>query len=167
MRKIIFLSLLFTSSSILAQKTVWTKRYRDTVYRILYASNNTITNDKDRVAFTICNVDKFQAKYPEGLEKHSKAELNSAGVAIGMACEKEVMAATIIKWTPQSEATIRKAFEATAGLQVLKPEILNMLTDCIILKLKQKYPHGIVFPLKQEVQEEIQKSCFDQIVKVK
>ncbi len=162
MRKVLILSFLIITSNAYCQKSVWTKEYQKVVYTIFYKSNNTITNEKDRIAITNCEVDKFKLRFPDGLEKH-QAEMQKAGFEIGRICEREIKAATIIKWTPQSEIVMKRAFENTKGLSEIEPIYLHRLSGCFIKKLKEVYPNGCPYPVPENVSDIISTECIKEL----
>jgi hypothetical protein len=130
-------------------------------------------NEDTTNKFVNCFVEGLKVKFPDGflITEESAGELNAIMAAVRADCLKKIPYNSVLIWNPKNENLLKTMLAEYLVLAEKEDEQAKVL-DCVILKLKGKYPKGLVV-LEMEkgtyVEEVavLEKECIKELAKPK
>lgn len=92
-------------------------------------------------------------------------QLNTASRKVSDACLQEIKPTKFGGWNQEIENKIKQSYAATKEMQMIDISYRSILIDCIVGKLKIKYPSGLPFSLTEKDVGGIADACVKGIVK--
>jgi hypothetical protein len=121
--------------------------------------------DEQAYEFTVCAITKFKVSLPNpNTQSVSGVSAKEIGRRIGLECMAKYQ--LNMKWTKDSEDLIRRYFDSKSDtdMKMFSIDAKNKLVDCVIDKLKTKYPNGFT-KIPEAEAEIIGKECAESVMK--
>jgi len=135
----------------------WNESNTKELFDGFYEGAGNISGDvQQRKAMAKCFVDKIMVLYPNGIDELSADTLKKVSERVGMECTSTV---TQLSWTPLIEKAILKKFKALDELKSISEEKKTIYANCLLTKLKEKYPKGLVGGISQNEMDKVYGEC--------
>lgn len=135
----------------------WNESNTKELYNSFYEGAGNISGDvQQRKDLAKCFVDKIMVLYPYGTEELSVDSLKKVSERVGMECASIV---TKLSWTPIIEKAMLKKFMAFDELKGYSEEKKTRYANCLVAKLKEKHPKGLVEAVSQQEMDKIYAEC--------
>ncbi|MES2456126.1 MAG: hypothetical protein V4594_11310 [Bacteroidota bacterium] len=135
----------------------WNESNTKELFDGFYEGAGNISGDvQQRKAMAKCFVDKIMVLYPNGIDELSADTLKKVSERVGMECTSTV---TQLSWTPLIEKAILKKFKALDELKAYSEEKKTVYANCLLTKLKEKYPKGLVGGISQNEMDKVYGEC--------
>jgi len=145
---------------VLTVNAQWDKGFQDGIKRQIFQLGKTLgLNDIEAKKFSTCCLSSMMkaAPKPQILTMEQLKELGKNATAECLDVSKINM-----KWSAQSENLIRKYFKNDKELDFLKEDDRVRFEDCVLKKMKVKFPNGIV-KMPDDVAKEIGEACVKEV----
>lgn len=130
-----------------------TKEFYDGFYQ---GAGNISGDVRQRKDMAKCFVDKIMVLYPEGVETIPADTLKKVVERVGMECAETV---TRLSWTPVIEKAFLRKFSDFEGLKGYSEEKKTNYVGCLLAKLKEKYPKGLMKEISQGEMDSLYADC--------
>ncbi|TDQ11482.1 hypothetical protein [Pedobacter metabolipauper] len=135
----------------------WNAYNTKELYDGFYQGAGNISGDvQQRKDMAKCFVDKIIILYPEGVETISADTLKKVIEQVGMECAETI---TKLSWTPITEKACLKKFRDFKELKGYSEEKKTSYAGCLLAKLKEKYPKGLMTEISQGEMDSLYADC--------
>ncbi len=127
------------------------------LYQALYESSKRLTDDESqRIAFAKCVLESAKARNGNTIEGLNFERADSLTQSIAADCGKTI---TKIAWTKEVDQRILMKVKSLDELKGARSDIKDKYAQCVLSKLKAKYPKGIRDQVPQDVMDAIYIDC--------
>lgn len=131
----------------------------------VFTSVDSLGLDKgQKKEFTDCCLSKLKLKFPQGIAQIPQDSVNRFGKEIGKECYRQ-LANKNLSWTKKFEELMKTYYMNAPELQKVDTKIRAAYIDCLIEKLKIKYPAGLDHKLPDIELQPIIEECVASIKK--
>lgn len=130
-----------------------TKELYDGFYQ---GAGNLSADVRQRKDIAKCFVDKIVVLYPDGPETVPADTLKKVVERVGLECAETV---TKLSWTPMIEKAFLKKFSGFEELKGYSEEKKTSYAGCLLAKLKEKYPKGLMKEISQGEMDSLYAEC--------
>lgn len=159
----LFIATLLTIAT-LNLKAQWAKKDEVTIIVKTYNQGKTLgLTDSQSIDYATCVIEKMKIAIPNlATSKITADEAREIGKKIGLECLRNYQLK--ISWNQQSEEMLKTYFNNIKEFNILTKESKEKFSDCVISKLKLKYPNGFS-KIPEEDAGKIGKECMELIMK--
>lgn len=163
-KKIIFsltflISLLLSNYSFSQQTRGWSKEteklYFDSFAKL---NSNLDISATEKFNLSKCCVEQLKKMYPNGMSNVKESTAREAGKKVFGICSSSIKNYKM-GWSKQTEDEMRYYVFNLSTIKNRSTAEKNIISNCIIEKLKKAYPQGID-NISNEVAQKIQQECF-------
>jgi hypothetical protein len=161
MKVLITVLLIIATTGLKAQ---WTKKDEVTIIVKTYDQGKTLgLTESQSIEFATCVISKMKIAIPNpSTSKMTADDAREIGKNIGLECLGNYKLK--LSWSPQSEEMIKTYLNNIKEFNILTKEAKDKFSDCVISKLKQKYPNGFN-KIPEEDAGKIGEQCMEIIIK--
>lgn len=138
-------TMILVSSSIAfsVKQQGWTKSQEKLFYDRVYNMSSIFNfSPEQRKEYCNCSLNEFKKYYPNGIRGVSQEQASKTGKQVGDKCFTYVKTVSIA-WNAQSEKVLKNYIINLDPLKSLPLVNRQRFADCVLEKLKTKYPDGI------------------------
>ncbi|MDB5288425.1 MAG: hypothetical protein JWR05_3374 [Mucilaginibacter sp.] len=162
----LFMSFFMSACNGQSKSKVWTKNYEQGLYNYLDSTSKpSMPDDVKRAKYTEFTITQLKKELPNGLNSVSKDSLHALNIKIGReyALKEYGTGNAEIKpyytiWTPLIEKTFREDYLAVFQNKYPNAKT-NKFCDCVIMKLKARYPDSLLVPVPKDINLKVAMEC--------